>query len=128
MFFGNFTSKSDVCNSFGIDNFKGTIIYAVYDNENYSGEATVIFVENGKFYHVHASHCSCYGLEGNGESLWIPEEMPIKVLMRMVQEGNGAVMHQHRDALAKALEIVSDLDLENASEDVVTVTAHLAFG
>lgn len=45
------------------------IIFADYTYKGYSGYSQVIFKENGSFYEVHGSHCSCFGLEGQ----WEPE-------------------------------------------------------
>lgn len=47
------------------------ILYADYTYENYSGDAYVLGFdkEQNKFFEVHGSHCSCYGLEGQ----WEPE-------------------------------------------------------
>ena len=46
------------------------ILFAYYVDENYSGDAFVLFEKNGKLFEVHGSHCSCYGLEDQ----WHPEE------------------------------------------------------
>ncbi len=40
------------------------VIYANYDNEGYEGRAFVAFRNGDKYFTVNASHCSCYGLEG----------------------------------------------------------------
>lgn len=45
------------------------IIYASYDRQDYEGYASVLFEQGGCLYEVHASHCSCYGLEDQ----WKPE-------------------------------------------------------
>lgn len=41
-----------------------TVIFAAYTYESYSGDALVLFEQNGKLYEVHGGHCSCDGLEG----------------------------------------------------------------
>ena len=51
-------------------------VYAYYYDEDYLGDAYLLFIENDKLYEVVANHCSCYGLEGQFE----PEEVPIEVL------------------------------------------------
>lgn len=43
---------------------------AYYGTGSYDGTSLVIFEHNGILYEVNASHCSCYGLEGQ----WAPEE------------------------------------------------------
>ncbi|MDU0074898.1 MULTISPECIES: hypothetical protein [Bacillus] len=40
------------------------ILFASYGQENYSGDAWVLFEKDGELYEVNGSHCSCYGLEG----------------------------------------------------------------
>jgi len=47
------------------------IIFASYTYECYSGNAYVLFKQDGKLYEVFGSHCSCYGLEDQ----WKPEEL-----------------------------------------------------
>lgn len=39
--------------------------------------------KNNKYYEVNASHCSCYGLEGQ----WKPEETTFDVLLYRLKEG-----------------------------------------
>lgn len=72
-YFGAFYNHDDVYTNYGKpDNFPtdDQIIYADYDNEDYSGYSHVLFVRDGKLYEVNGSHCSCYGLEDE----WRPEE------------------------------------------------------
>ena len=40
------------------------VIVACYDLGHYSGQAIVLYKQNDKLFLVTASHCSCYGLEG----------------------------------------------------------------
>ena len=49
---------------------KREILYAVYEAGGYDGAAFVLYKRDGKLFEVHASHCSCYGLENQ----WKPEE------------------------------------------------------
>jgi hypothetical protein len=37
------------------------ILFASYGCANYSGDAWVLFEQDGKLYEVNGSHCSCYG-------------------------------------------------------------------
>lgn len=60
------------------------VLLASYGNENYSGDAFVLFKKDGKLYEVNASHCSCYGLEGQ----WDPEETTIESLMHRLDSGS----------------------------------------
>lgn len=50
------------------------ILFASYGEDNYSGNAFVLFEKDGKLYEVNGSHCSCYGLEGQFE----PEETTLE--------------------------------------------------
>ena len=43
------------------------ILFASYECGSYDGDAFVLFEREGKLYEVNASHCSCYGLEGQFE-------------------------------------------------------------
>lgn len=76
---GNFDSWESV-----VRNFKGSflkkdlpteVLYANYDTPPYEGEALVIWRKGRKYYLLHGSHCSCYGLEETG---WSPEEFKNK--------------------------------------------------
>lgn len=49
---------------------------AYYGTGSYDGTSLVIFEHNGILYEVNASHCSCYGLEGQ----WAPEETNWKAI------------------------------------------------
>lgn len=62
-----FKNKEDVMNTFYITEIKN-ILFASYGVDNYSGDAWVLFEENGKLYEVNASHCSCDGLHGQWEA------------------------------------------------------------
>jgi hypothetical protein len=44
------------------------ILFASYSYENYSGDAFVLFEQNGELFETNGSHCSCYGLEGQLEA------------------------------------------------------------
>lgn len=52
------------------------LIYASYVQEDYSGDAYVVFVENGVLYEQHEGHCSCNGLEN-----WRPEATTIAAML-----------------------------------------------
>lgn len=60
--------------------------YAWYEYECYSGSAAVIFYRKStkKYYEVHGSHCSCYGLEGQWER---DEEINFVELESRMQRG-----------------------------------------
>jgi hypothetical protein len=55
-----------------------TTIIACYDCYAYDGHAFVLFqTSDGMLYEVNASHCSCYGLEGQ----WKPEVTTYEALI-----------------------------------------------
>ena len=123
MFYGLFTNEEDVCKEFQIDSVDGVILFAVYEYEDYSGSAEVVFVRDGRFFHVSGSHCSCYGLEGQ----WEPEEMPVEALKHVILQGYG-LLRDLAGPLANTLEYIETLNLEGASPESVRVAAKLAFG
>lgn len=54
------------------------VVHADYTYVDYSGSAYLLYRQDGKFFEVSGSHCSCYGLE---ESDWDPEEVPLEALV-----------------------------------------------
>lgn len=98
-YFNRWSSKEDVARDFGIDvkELKSVeILYADYSYEDYSGSAFVLFRKGKKYYEVHGSHCSCYGLEEQ----WSPEETDIKALKHRVENGYGHYIPQLEKLLA----------------------------
>lgn len=59
------------------------ILFASYGDDNYSGEAWVLFEKEGKLYEINGSHCSCYGLEDQ----WQPEEVNLEELEHRLLKG-----------------------------------------
>lgn len=45
------------------------ILFASYGQDNYTGDAWVLFEKDGQLFEVNGSHCSCMGLEDQ----WKPE-------------------------------------------------------
>jgi hypothetical protein len=84
-YFGDFSSKEDVCREFSIPDFDGEVLVASYEFEYYEGSADVLFIRDGKFYYVSGSHCSCYGLEDQ----WSPEEVTVEQVEHMTEHGYG---------------------------------------
>jgi hypothetical protein len=73
-----------MCKDFEIspDQLNGVyIILASYSYGNWSGDAFVLFEQDGKLYEVNGTHCSCYGLEGQ----WNPEETNVDVLLHRLE-------------------------------------------
>lgn len=62
--------KHDFCLAPEFDLTDDNILFAWYEYLDYSGNATVILIDNnGQLCEVEGSHCSCYGLEGQ----WKPQ-------------------------------------------------------
>lgn len=59
------------------------ILFASYGNDNYSGDAWVLFEQGGKLYETEGSHCSCHGLENQ----WLPEEVVLPELEHRLMKG-----------------------------------------
>ena len=87
MFFDLFSDKASIEAEFRIpagtlDNCN--IIAAYYSYEDYSGNAVVIYEENGQLYEAGGSHCSCNGLEDQ----WEPELVNLKELQKRFTAGH----------------------------------------
>lgn len=74
------------------------LIYADYDGGGYDGHADVLFYDQGKFWYVTASHCSCYGLEDS----WSPEEYSFKALRGQVERANSGFFKDHKALILDA--------------------------
>lgn len=77
---GNFASWKDVVSNFrGPQDMKepSKVYLASYNCEGYEGYAEVFWRQGRKYYYLHGSHCSCYGLEETG---WDPEVFDTKKL------------------------------------------------
>lgn len=98
MFLNDFDSKHDVLTSFAGERWDWdeekenefveknkdiNILFASYGCANYSGDAWVLFEQDGKLYEINGGHCSCYGLEGQ----WEPEEVSLKELEYRLLKG-----------------------------------------
>lgn len=59
------------------------ILFASYGSDNYTGNAWVLYEENGLLFEVNGSHCSCYGLEGQ----WQPEEVILSEIKNRLEKG-----------------------------------------
>ena len=83
VFLHDWSNKEGVAYDFQINLDTVNILFAAYTYENYSGEAFVLFEQDGKLFEVNGSHCSCYGLEGQ----WEPEETTIEALTYRLYNG-----------------------------------------
>ena len=70
------------------------IVQADYNDGDYCGDAHVLYIEDGKLFEVHGSHCSCYGLEDQ----WKPEEtFPEAALKQEYFKGNALLKQMKAD-------------------------------
>ena len=75
-YFGLFSGREDLENMWSGPLGDVTVIAAIYTDEDYCGDAMVVFRKEGKLYEAHCSHCSCNGLEA-----WQPEETVYEALL-----------------------------------------------
>jgi hypothetical protein len=124
VYVGEFCNDKDICDAFGIPSIGGYVVFAGYECPGHEGYADIIFVREGKFYHVQGSHCSCYGLENQ----WLPEEMPLLALRHIVETGYG-LLHDHRDALTAIFDDIATLGVfdEGMPEELTQVVLKLRF-
>lgn len=78
---------------------KVNILFASYGQDNYSGDAFVLFEQDGKLFEVNADHCSCYGLEAQ----FNPEETSLESLKYRLVEGRMGVDGYSDNEFAKEL-------------------------
>ena len=76
-----FDSKDDIASAYqlhisDLDDIE--ILIAKYHTGSYEGSSFVLMLQDGKLFEVNASHCSCYGLEGQ----WDPEETSLAALKK----------------------------------------------
>ena len=48
-----------------VEKLDGEVLYAVYLQADWEGNAYVLLLINGKLHEIEAGHCSCNGLEGS---------------------------------------------------------------
>jgi hypothetical protein len=83
VFLNDWSNKEGVANDFQTNLDNVNILFASYNYANYSGDAFVLFEQDGKLFEVNGGHCSCYGLEGQ----WEPEETTIEAIKYRLYEG-----------------------------------------
>lgn len=85
VYFGSFVDAANVESEFEEPNaLQGAeVLFAIYATAPYEGDAFVLFRRDGVLYEVNASHCSCYGLEGQ----WEPEQASAKELHHRLTAG-----------------------------------------
>jgi hypothetical protein len=88
-FLTNFASVEDIARNYegkSAEDLAGaTVLIAWYGYGDYCGSSFVLYEKDGKLYEVNASHCSCYGLEGQ----WEPEETSWAALAMRQFYGDG---------------------------------------
>jgi hypothetical protein len=87
------------------------ILAACYNIGGYEGDAYVLFRQNGKLFEVFASHCSCYGLEGQ----WSPEETTLEKIDIFQKKGSYYDSFKNDPAWEKLLDFLREQDLIKAS-------------
>lgn len=125
MYSGYFSDAEDVFNSFCVpsEEQEGVrILFADYEQQDYDGTAFVFFLRRGKFYVVHGSHCSCYGLEEQ----WDPEEITIGEIRHFGE--NSSSSYWQNGAILKAVDRVAHLNLETLSDETIQLYMILAMG
>lgn len=86
------------------------VLAAYYTYEDYTGDCTVYFRQDGKLYYAGGSHCSCNGLEGQ----WSPDEIDLPYLKMLLNAGSfekkeyydtaPSGFHDHMQAVVEKLE------------------------
>lgn len=88
-----FSNIEDIIKEFEItmENLEGCeILYAAYETGMCDGSALVLFKKNDELFVVEASHCSCYGLEGQWDPV-LTNEVVLK------KEVNSKTRHFYDD-------------------------------
>lgn len=78
--FGGFAGESpeEIAGIFGESWPEGAeLLFAVYNMNDYDGNATVVYRVGDDIYEVNGSHCSCHGLSGQ----WYPEKTTIEAML-----------------------------------------------
>lgn len=77
------------------------ILFASYGQDNYSGDAFILFEENGELFEVNGSHCSCYGLKGQ----FSPEATTLELLAYCLTNGSIGTNSYSDNEFANELKI-----------------------
>lgn len=102
IYLGLFDSIKRIESEFEVSGLKNSgvkILLAWYEYEDYSGDAYVLFEQDGKLFEVYGSHCSCYGLEGQ----WGPEETSVAFLEHRIEQGKDYCLDCYRQHLIKVV-------------------------
>lgn len=82
------------------------ILLASYDDGGHEGRAYVLAYKDGKYYEIHASHCSCYGLEYQ----WDPEECTYDQLQTLIEKRDKYLLREEltREVIKQTLDLHHD--------------------
>lgn len=97
---GDFESWADVCRYFEEAIAEpDEVLLAMYNIDGYEGSADVIYRQADRYYWVHGSHCSCYGLEDQ----WSPEEYSAELLIEALRRGHHFYWAEDESAVRDAV-------------------------
>lgn len=89
IYLDNFDCREDVEREFEVKlDDECEILLAIYTYGDYDGDAMVIGRRGETLFMMEASHCSCYGLEGQ----WNEDETSLATLKYMLE--NGKIFHR----------------------------------
>ncbi len=108
-YFGEWNDKEDMLQEFEIEESEldgVDIVLASYDRSGYEGNAFVLYWDTKTecYYEVNASHCSCYGLEGQ----WEPETTFLEAIRDRVENGKISYYIDDADALRTLKEYLEE--------------------
>ncbi len=81
------------------------LLLAYYTDENYSGDAFVLFRRGGELFEVNGGHCSCNGLEGQ----WTPELTSAEALRYRMEKGTLGRASSYEAGVLGANEFADEL-------------------
>lgn len=82
------------------------VLFASYGQDNYSGDAFVLFEKDGELFEVNGGHCSCYGLEGQFK----PEATTLEALAHRLTAGTMGTDSYSDNEFAKELKTFIGLE------------------
>lgn len=103
-----FADEADVISQFHIhkEDLKGAeILLAWYGGGDYCGSAFVLLRKGAELFEVNASHCSCYGIEGQ----WDLESTTVGALKHRAEQGAFGSYDGEDTFLSKLKDVVEQL-------------------
>jgi len=80
------------------------VLLASYIQESYEGYAFLLLRKGSEIYEINASHCSCFGLEGQFQ----PEETTVESMRHRLDEGSFGTDYRGVNEFADELREVLD--------------------